>query len=286
MAEISGIKSADSAEKAYASAADAVIEKPAAPVAVTLVEDTATATSPFVSVPAKAAPVEFPAKAKRAAKPVVPAVAKKAEPAAKPVKVKKAAAAKPAKAKKAVTAAKKVAAPKAPVVSTPKAVVKSVAPKKSPISQIKEKIMATSKTTDFTDGFKTVVADAQVKAKEAFEKGSAAVAEAGEFTKGNAEAFVELGKILAAGLQDLGKTYVAEGRTAFETLTADVKQLSAVKSPTDFFKIQSELLRRNIDSAIAMTSKNSEAVLKLANDAFAPISGRVSLAVEKVKKAA
>ena len=40
------------------------------------------------------------------------------------------------------------------------------------------------------------------------------------------------------------------------------------------------------DAAVAASSKNSEAMLKLANEAFQPISTRVSLAVEKIKKAA
>ena len=70
------------------------------------------------------------------------------------------------------------------------------------------------------------------------------------------------------------------------TLSADAKALAAVKSPTDFFKFQSEMLRRSFDAAVATGSKNTEAMFKLTNDAFAPISNRVSLAVEKVSKAA
>ena len=44
-------------------------------------------------------------------------------------------------------------------------------------------------------------------------------------------------KILAAGLQGLGKGYVAEGKAAVETVTADVKELATVKSPTDFVQL-------------------------------------------------
>ena len=126
----------------------------------------------------------------------------------------------------------------------------------------------------------------QDRAKAAFEKTSAYASEYGEFTKGNLEAVVESGKILAAGLQDMGKTYVAEGKSAVETVTADVKEIAAIKSPADFFKLQGEIMRRNFDAAVATTSKNSETMVKLMGDAFAPISTRVSLAVEKVKQAA
>lgn len=155
----------------------------------------------------------------------------------------------------------------------------------STLSQLKDKIMAKT-TPDFTEGFKTVVADAQAKAQEAFEKGSAALGEAGEFAKGNVEALVESGKIFASGIQELSTGLVAEAKSAFETATADAKELATLKSPADLLKLQSELMRRNFDAAIAFGSKNSEAMMKLANEAFAPISGRVSLAVDKIKKAA
>jgi hypothetical protein len=132
-------------------------------------------------------------------------------------------------------------------------------------------------------GFQEVITDAQSKAKAAFEKGTSVLGEVSDFTKGNVEAAIESGKILAEGVQGLGTELVAEGRSAFETLTADIKELAAVKSPTDFFKIQGDLMRKSFDSAVAYGSKNSETMLKLFSDAAAPISGRVSLAMEKAR---
>ncbi|MBS3928063.1 MAG: phasin family protein [Sphingomonadales bacterium] len=192
----------------------------------------------------------------------------------------------PTKAAPKAAAKKPVAAKKA---AAPKKVVKKVAAAKAPTAaKLKDTIMTKTQNVaeDFTAKLKEVAADAQTRAKDAFEKGQTYAAEYGEFTKGNVEALVESGKILAAGLQDMGKGYVAEGKTVLETVTADVKELAQVKSPADFFKLQGEILRRNFDAAVASTSKHSEMALKLANDAFAPISTRVSLAVEKVKQAA
>ena len=146
--------------------------------------------------------------------------------------------------------------------------------------------MANKTPTDFTAGIKNAMADAQTKAKEAFEKGASVFGEGGEFAKGNVEALVESGKIFGAGLRELGSAYAAEAKTAYETMTADVKELASVKSPADFLKLQGEILRRNFDSAVAAGSKSSEALLKLTNDAIAPISSRVSVAMEKVRKAA
>lgn len=134
--------------------------------------------------------------------------------------------------------------------------------------------------------FQDAVAEAQTKAKAAFEKSSSLFGEFGDFTKGNLEAVVESGKILAEGLQGIGSELVAEGRTSFATMTGDIKELAAVKSPTDFFKLQGDILRKNFDTAVAYGSKNSETMLKLVSDAVAPISGRVSVAMEKARSAA
>jgi phasin family protein len=108
----------------------------------------------------------------------------------------------------------------------------------------------------------------------------------GEFTKGNVEALVESTKIFATGLQALSKGYLSETKSAFETLTAEFKDMTTVKTPSELLEKQSSLLRKQFDAAVATSSKNSEAMLKLASEAFQPISNRVSLAVEKVKKAA
>lgn len=185
-----------------------------------------------------------------------------------PVRRRKAAKAKPVLAK--------------PVVAAPQA----IAPPKPTLTELKEKIMATAKTPDFTKPVTEAIGEFQTKAKAAYDKGTEALTEATEFAKGNVEALVESGKILAAGAQDLGKTYVEEAKSAYETLTADLKEMAAIKSPTELFQLQGKIMRRNFDSLVATGSKNTEAVLKLANDSFAPLSGRMSLAAEKLAKVA
>ena len=107
-----------------------------------------------------------------------------------------------------------------------------------------------------------------------------------DLAKGNAEALVESGKILAAGLQDLGKSYAEDAKTSYETITADFKEMAAIKSPTELFQLQGKIMRRNFDAMVAATSKGTEHGMKLANEAFAPLTARVNLAVEKLSKAA
>ena len=144
----------------------------------------------------------------------------------------------------------------------------------------------TMSTFDFTAPFQTAFADLQEKTKAAFEKSTSAFGDYNDFAKGNVEAFVEAGKIFASGLQELTTTLVSDSRTGFETLTSEVKELASAKTPTDFLKLQNDLVKKHFDETVAAASKHSEALVKLANEATKPISTRVSLAVEKVKTAA
>ncbi|QVM83535.1 phasin family protein [Novosphingobium decolorationis] len=228
------------------------------------------------AAPKKAAATKTPAKAAAAPKASAPAPKKPAAPSAPKPTVTKAEE-KPAKA----GASPKVAKPKA----VPKTAPSSTAPA---FAGLLNNFMLEDTTMDMSanfTSFQDAMAQAQSKAKEAFEKGTSMMGEASDFTKGNVEAMMESGKIFAEGMQSFGSEMVTEGRSAFETMSGDIKELAAAKSPTDFFKLQGDMVRKNFDTAVATSSKNSEAMLKLMSDAFAPLSGRVSMAMEKARKA-
>lgn len=228
------------------------------------------------AAPKKAAVTKTPAKAAAAPKASAPAPKKPAAPSAPKPTVTKAEE-KPAKA----GASPKVAKPKA----APKTAPSSTAPA---FAGLLNNFMLEDTTMDMSanfTSFQDAMAQAQSKAKEAFEKGTSMMGEASDFTKGNVEAMMESGKIFAEGMQSFGSEMVTEGRSAFETMSGDIKELAAAKSPTDFFKLQGDMVRKNFDTAVATSSKNSEAMLKLMSDAFAPLSGRVSMAMEKARKA-
>jgi phasin family protein len=252
------------AEKAYAEASAKVAAAPKVEAA------------PAAPVAVKAAPA---AKKTAAVKKV--AVAKKAAPAKKiAAKTVKKTATKPA-AKKPVLA-KKVAPKAAPKAGKPAAAPAST----NPVIKLKDTIMATAKNTDITATAKDMFADVQARAKTAFAKTSELTADAGEFTKANVEAVVESGKIFFTGAQELLKDNVETGKTVIETVTADAKKVAAIKSPTELMQLQGEIPRRNFDAMVAFGSKRTEAWVKLTNEAFAPISNRVSVAAEKISKAA
>ena len=226
--------------------------------------------------------------AKPVAAPVVPAVA---APAAAPVKTKTVAAkAKPVQKKAAKPAAKK-AAPKKAAAKTPKPVnapKTKAAPK--PVAAAAKGFKTMNDTVKkFAEDAKTraeaLTADFQERSKEALAKSSKLAEEAVEFNKANVEAFVEAGKIAAKGIETLGQEGVAFARKSFEDTSAALKGYTAVKSPTEFFKLYAENSKKAFDAAVAQTSKTSELVVKLTNDSFAPISNRVSVITSKMKAA-
>lgn len=144
----------------------------------------------------------------------------------------------------------------------------------------------TAKAKKAADTVKSVAADVQGKAKEAYAKGSEVAGEIGTMTKANFEAMVASGKILGAGFKELGKDSVAEGKKAVDTFNADLAAFKAVKSPKEFFELQLKLAKRNFDDAVALTGKNGKALGKLASEAAAPLSSQAKANFAKLRKAA
>jgi phasin family protein len=131
--------------------------------------------------------------------------------------------------------------------------------------------------------FQSAFTDFNDKTKVAVEKTSKTVEELSELTKGNLEALVESSQIAVKGVEALGQEAAEYGRKSFEKTSATLKNFAAVKSPTEFFQLQSELLTSAFDTLAAETAKSSEALFKLAGDVSKPISNRVSVVSEKIK---
>ena len=121
------------------------------------------------------------------------------------------------------------------------------------------------------------------KTRAAMEKSAKAFEELSDLTKGNLEAIVESSKIAAKGVETLGQDAAEFGRKSFEKTSATMKSFAAVKTPAEFFQLQSDLLSTTLDAFAAEASKNSEMLLKLAGDITQPISSRVSVVTEKMK---
>jgi phasin family protein len=132
----------------------------------------------------------------------------------------------------------------------------------------------------------TAYAEISEKTKDGFEKSTKAVSELTDITKGNVEAIVESGKIAAKGVETLGQEAAEYGRTSFEKASATMKSFASVKTPAEFFQLQSELMTSSFDAFAKEAAKSSEALLKLAGDVAQPISTRVAIVTDKVKSLA
>jgi len=106
------------------------------------------------------------------------------------------------------------------------------------------------------------------------------------FGQGNMDAFVKSSQIWAAGVQDLSKQVAATAQASFDETMTVLKSLSAVKSPKDVLDMQASLARSSMEKAMTETSKITDASMKLAEQAIAPITARVNLAVETFAKVA
>jgi phasin family protein len=211
--------------------------------------------------------------------------------AAKPV-VKAAPVAKSAPVAKPVVA--KAVVP-APVITQPVAVatIKQPEPVKAPHIAEGKKVMndtvnkvqetAQKFTADATARATEMFGDVSARAKTAMEKGSKGLEEMVEFSKGNLEAVVASGRVAAKGAQDIAKYSAEYGRKSIEDANATAKKFAAVKSPTEFFALQSEVAKTNLDAMVGEASKFAEGYMKLMGEIMQPMQNRYAVAVEKVK---
>lgn len=109
--------------------------------------------------------------------------------------------------------------------------------------------------------------------------------EAVEFSKSNVEAVVESGKIAAKNLEALREEGMSFARKSFEDNSAAIKSLTSVSSPMEFFKLLTENNKKAFEATVAQTSKNSEFLVKMATESFAPISNRMSVISAQLKVA-
>ncbi len=230
------------------------------------------------AAPQKPAPVKTP-QASQAPKPAAPAAA---EPEPSPVAV--------------IAATTAVDAAPEP---TPETVDAHVAPAPEPaaptvtqplpggISTMNDMMETGKKFAEDTKAkFETVYTEFNEKAKANVEKSTKAIEELSDIAKGNVEAMVESGKIAAKAFETIGQEAVDYSRKSFERATATMKSFSTVKTPTEFFQLQSQLMSSSFDELTKEAAKNSEAMLKLAGDVAQPLTARVTVVTDKVKSLA
>jgi phasin family protein len=126
----------------------------------------------------------------------------------------------------------------------------------------------------------------QTEMKANMEKAFKSAEELVSFSQGNMEAVVKSGQIWAAGVQEFTKSFASLAQAQMDQTVSVWKAMSGVKSLKDAMDLQSNLARTTVEAAMSETGKMTDASMKLAEQTFAPITARVSLAVEKFGRAA
>ncbi len=126
----------------------------------------------------------------------------------------------------------------------------------------------------------------QVKMKQGMEKVMKTAEELVAFSQGNMEAVVKSTQIWAAGLQDLSKHMAAAAQSSVDQSMSAFKAMSGVKSLKDVFELQSAFARSALEKSLTESGKLTDASFKLTEQALAPITARMNVAVEKFAKAA
>jgi phasin family protein len=133
------------------------------------------------------------------------------------------------------------------------------------------------------DRIQAATNDVNERAKAALEKSARVVEELSELTKGNVEALVASSRIAARGVEEMSREAADYGRRSFEEASAVLKSFAEVRSATDLFKLQGDFARSAFDSFVSESSKVSEQVIKLAGEVAEPLTGRYSVAADRVK---
>jgi phasin family protein len=141
----------------------------------------------------------------------------------------------------------------------------------------------------FNDGIAKVAGEfetTQAKMKEGVKQVMKTTEELVAFSQGNLEALVKAGQIWATGMQDLSKHLAAAAQASLDESMSAFKALTTVKSIKDAFELQSSFARSALEKSLAESGRLTDASFKLTEQAMAPITARVNIAVEKFAKAA
>lgn len=139
-------------------------------------------------------------------------------------------------------------------------------------------------TADFVAKSQAAQDQMTVKVKEMMEKNMKTMTDMTDFAKGNVEALIESAKAAAAGAETMTTHFVETSKKSAEEAQAAFKSFSTAKSPNEFMAAQNDFAKAQFDKAVANMSHFTETWMKLAGEVVQPLSNRMAIAAETVKK--
>ncbi len=106
------------------------------------------------------------------------------------------------------------------------------------------------------------------------------------FYQGNIEAIAHSSQIFASGMQDLSQCVAATAKATMDETVSTMKAMSSVRSLKEATDLQQNLARATLEKAVAQTGQIADSSIKLTEQTLAPITARMTLAVEKFSKTA
>ena len=113
-----------------------------------------------------------------------------------------------------------------------------------------------------------------------------AAEDAAAFGRGNVEALAKSAQIYVSGVQDLNRQALAMVQGLTDQALEGAKALGGVRSLKEAVEIQAGLARSAFERTIGDATKLQETALKVAEQSFAPLSARMTLAFEKMNRPA
>jgi len=129
--------------------------------------------------------------------------------------------------------------------------------------------------------FQMILGEANERGQDLMTKSQKVAAELADLARANVEAVVEAGRVATEGARTIGQNVVAKQRDGFEQAADAIRSLAEAKSPTEYLQLQGDFARASFDRAVAETSKLTESLVKLAGEAFQPLSNRASANAER-----
>lgn len=122
------------------------------------------------------------------------------------------------------------------------------------------------------------------QAQDAAAKLARAAEEAAEFGRGNVEAFTRAAQVYFTGVQDLGRQMMASAQGLSDHALEGAKALTAAKSLKEVTDLQASLARTAFEKSLADANALRSQMTKLTEEAFAPLTARVTVATEKFSR--
>jgi len=129
--------------------------------------------------------------------------------------------------------------------------------------------------------FQSLFAEANERGQEAVKRSQKVAEELADLARANVEALVESGRVAAEGARSIGQDVVATSRDGVEQAADAIRSLAEAKSPTEYLQLQGEFARASFDRFVAEGAKLTESMVKVAGEAFQPLSNRATANAER-----